>query len=181
MGGFIASRDEEKLVLEYPSRRFGISGTEVAGEYGFGDVAYERTSFAHREQGKEFVGTAAALHGITAAVYLALMGPAGMRDLGVHLLQKAQYLARRLDALPGVKAPALEAPFYKEFTVDFTGTGRTVAELNQALLQRNIFGGLDLSAEFPRLGQTALYCVTEQVGQDEIDRFISVLAGILGV
>jgi len=180
MGGFIASRDEEKLVLEYPSRLFGISTTEVPGEYGFGDVAYERTSFANREQGKEFVGTAAALHGLTAGVYLALMGPAGMRELGVHLLQKAQYLARRLDALPGVKAPALEAPFYKEFTVDFTGTGRTVAELNHALLQRDIFGGLDLSAEFPRLGQTALYCVTEQVGQEEIDRFISVLAGILG-
>jgi glycine dehydrogenase subunit 1 len=180
MGGFIASRDEEKLVLEYPSRLFGISGTEVVGEHGFGDVAYERTSFAHREQGKEFVGTAAALHGITAAVYLSLMGPAGMRDLGVHLLQKAQYLAGRLRSLPGVKAPALDAPFFKEFTVDFTGTGRTVAELNQALLQHRIFGGLDLSADFPALGQAALYCVTEQVSQEEIDRFITILDGILG-
>lgn len=180
LGGFIASRDEERLIMEYPSRLFGISTTEVPGEYGFGDVAYDRTSFAHREKGKEFVGTAAALHGLTAGVYLALMGPAGMRELGVHLLQKAQYLAKRLGELPGVKAPALAAPTYKEFTVDFTGTGRTVAEINQALLAEGIFGGKDLSADFPALGQTALYAVTEQVGQDEIDRFIAVLAAILG-
>ena len=180
LGGFIASRDEERLILEYPSRLFGISTTEAPGEYGFGDVAYDRTSFAHREKGKEFVGTASALHGITAGVYLALMGPAGMRELGVHLLQKAQYLAKRLGELSGVKAPALAAPFFKEFTVDFSGTGRTVADINRALLAQGIFGGKDLSADFPALGQTALYAVTEQVSQEEIDRFIAVLAATLG-
>lgn len=180
MGGFIASRDEEKLVLEYPSRLFGISTTAKPGEYGFGDVAYDRTSFAHREKGKEFVGTAAALHGITAGVYLALMGPAGMKELGVHLLQKAQYLAKKLSGIKGVKAPGLDAPFCKEFVVDFNATGRTVAEINEALLKENIFGGKDLSKDFPVLGQSALYCVTELVGQEEIDRFIAALAAILG-
>jgi glycine dehydrogenase subunit 1 len=180
LGGFIASRDEERLILEYPSRLFGIATTAEPGEYGFGDVAYDRTSFAHREKGKEFVGTAAALHGIAAGVYLALMGPAGMRELGVHLLQKAQYLARRLGQLPGVKAPALDAPYGREFTVDFSGTGRTVAELNKALLAEGIFGGKDLSAEVPALGQAALYAVTEQISQAEIDRFIAVLGAILG-
>jgi glycine dehydrogenase subunit 1 len=179
MGGFIASRDEERLVMEYPSRLFGITRNPENGEYGFGDVAYDRTSFAHREKGKEFVGTAAALHGITAGVYLALMGPVGMKELGVHLLQKAQYLAKRLSTVKGVKAPALDAPFYKEFVVDFNGTGKSVAELNQALLQRKIFGGKDLSGDFPMLGQSALYCVTELVSQEEIDTFITVLDGIL--
>ena len=59
-GGFIASADDPRIVLEYPSRLFGIAQTTVPGEYGFGDVAYERTSFAIREEGKEWVGTAAA-------------------------------------------------------------------------------------------------------------------------
>ena len=75
LAGFIATRDEKEFVMEFPSRLFGITKTAVEGEYGFGDVAYERTSFAHREEGKEFVGTAAALWGITAGVYLSLMGP----------------------------------------------------------------------------------------------------------
>ncbi|WLT31617.1 aminomethyl-transferring glycine dehydrogenase subunit GcvPA [Geothrix sp. PMB-07] len=180
MGGFIATRDEEKLVMEYPSRLFGISTTDVPGEYGFGDVAYDRTSFAHREQGKEFVGTASALHGIAAAVYLSLMGPVGMKELGLHILQKAQYLAQELSKLPGVKAPAFEAPFYKELVVDFTATGRSVADINESLLKANIFGGKDLSAEFPALGQSALWAVTELVSQEEIDLTIATLRAFLG-
>jgi len=75
LAGFIATRDEEHFVMEYPSRLFGITSTSKEGEYGFGDVAYERTSFAQREKGKEFIGTATALWGITAGVYLALLGP----------------------------------------------------------------------------------------------------------
>ena len=46
--GFIASRDEEQYVMEFPSRLFGVATTSVEGEYGFGDVSYDRTSFAAR-------------------------------------------------------------------------------------------------------------------------------------
>ena len=53
------------------------------------------------------------------------------------------------------------AGFFKEFVVDFDGTGKTVAEVNRALRERGIFGGKDLSRDFPTLGQSALYCVTE--------------------
>ena len=45
--------------------------------------------------------------------------------------------------------------------VNFDGTGKTVARINKALRRRGIFGGKDLSREFPELGQSALYCVTE--------------------
>ena len=41
LAGFIASHDDERVVMEYPSRLFGIAPTKVPGEYGFGDVAYE--------------------------------------------------------------------------------------------------------------------------------------------
>jgi glycine dehydrogenase subunit 1 len=179
LGGFIATRDEERLVMEYPSRLFGITATGVDGERAFGDVAYERTSFAHREKGKEFVGTASALHGITAAVYLSLMGPEGMRELGIHLLQKARYLARRLSAIPGVKAPAFAAPHFKELAVDFGGTGLTVAAINRRLLEGGVFGGLDLSGIRPEWDRKALWCVTEQIGKDDIDRSCSLLERIV--
>jgi glycine dehydrogenase subunit 1 len=90
-GGFIATRDDPTFVLEFPSRLFGVSSTIVDGEYGFGDVAYERTSFAKREEGKEWVGTASALWGITAGVYLALMGPQGMVELGESIAKNAMH------------------------------------------------------------------------------------------
>ena len=167
--GFIASRDEEKYVLEYPSRLFGIAPTIIPGEYGFGDVAYERTSFAIREEGKEWVGTAAALWGITAGVYLALMGPQGMFEIGEGVMTRSRYAMQHLDTIPGVHAPLFQSQHFKEFGVNFDETGKSVAEINNALLDKGIFGGKDLSAAFPELGQSALYCVTEVHTQADID------------
>ncbi len=179
-GGFIATRDEERYVMEYPSRLFGIAPTSVPGEYGFGDVAYERTSFAVREEGKEWVGTAAALWGITAGVYLALMGPQGMFEIGEGIMARSRYAMSQLDSIEGVRAPGFQAPHFQEFVVDLNGTGRTVAQINQALLERGIFGGKDLSGEFPEQGQSALYCVTEVHTQEDIDRLAKALEEVVG-
>jgi len=178
-GGFIATRDEERFVMEYPSRLFGVATTCVEGEYGFGDVAYERTSFARREEGKEWVGTAAALWGITAGVYLALMGPQGMAELGQGIMQRVRYAIKKLNQVPGVKTLFSTTPHFKEFVVNFDETGRTVKEINQALLEKGIFGGKDLSAEFPSLGQSALYCVTEIHTQADIDRLVNAIQEVL--
>lgn len=178
LGGFIATQDDEKFVSEYPSRLFGIAKTSVDGEYGFGDVLYERTSFGDREQGKEFVGTAAALWGITAAVYLSLMGPQGMLELGKHILQKSQYAMGKLNELRGIKAPRFSSAHFKEFVVDFNDTGKTVAEINEILHSKDIFGGRDLSKEFRELGQYALYCLTEVHTKEDIDKLEATLREI---
>ncbi len=177
--GFIATRDDPAFVLEYPSRLFGITSTSVDGEYGFGDVAYERTSFALREGGKEWVGTAAALWGITAGAYLALLGPEGIRELGETILQRSHYAAKRLARLPGVRAPRFRGPFFQEFVVDFSGQRKSVASIHRALLRRGIFGGKDLSTEFPELRGGALYCVTEVHTKADIDRLVDALAEVL--
>jgi glycine dehydrogenase subunit 1 len=178
-GGFIATKDDPTFVMEYPSRLFGVAPTAVEGEYGFGDVAYERTSFAVRDEGKEWVGTAAALWGITAGVYLALMGPQGMVEIGEGIMQRCRYAMQKVSELPGVMVPFASVPHFTEFVVGFNGTGKTVAQINQALLERDIFGGKDLSAEFPALGQSALFCVTEVHTQSDIDRLVSALKKVL--
>ena len=178
LGGFIGTRDEEKYVLEYPSRLFGICKTERYGEWGFGDVAYGRTSFAARERGKEFVGTAAALYGIAAAVYLSLMGPQGMCELGQHLIQKSQYAMKRLAELPGVGV-RFDAFHFKEFVLDFSATGTSVSQINRRLLAEGLFGGSDLGDQLDELQGCALYAVTEVITRRDIDRLIEALRTIL--
>ena len=177
--GFIATRDEERFVMEFPSRLFGIAKTAVPGEWGFGDVAYDRTSFGVREKGKEFVGTAAALWGITAAVYLSLMGPRGMADVGRHILQKSLYARKKLAEVPGVRVPRFSAPHFKEFTVDFSGTGKSVPEINARLRKHGIFGGHDLGPDLPGFGGCALYCVTEVHTKADIDTLASALEEVV--
>lgn len=179
-GGFIATRDEERFVREYPSRLFGIEETALQGEYGFGDVLYERTSFADRDKSKEFVGTAAALWGITAGVYLSLMGPKGMQEIGKTIMQKSQYAAKRLCEVRGLSLAFPDAVFFKELVIDFNKTGKSVKSINAALLREKIFGGMDLSEQFPEMGQAALFCVTEIHTKEEIDRLAESLKRILG-
>ncbi|WP_408011787.1 aminomethyl-transferring glycine dehydrogenase subunit GcvPA [Pseudalkalibacillus sp. A8] len=177
--GFIATHDDETFIKEYPSRLFGIVPTVKEGEYGFGDVAYERTSFALREKGKESVGTQTALCGITAGVYLSLLGPNGMYELGQTIMQNSQYTIKQLTKIPGVKGTKFNSPLFKEFIVDFTDTGVTVEEINKRLLKQQIFGGKDLSKEFPELGQSALFCVTEVHSKDDIDRLVESIKNAL--
>ncbi len=177
--GFIATRDEERFVMEYPTRLYGIGGTSVPGEYGFEEVVFERTSFVKREGGKEWLGTMANLWGITAGVYLALLGPQGMAEMGEGIMCRAHYAMMELSKIKGVRVHGLQSQHFKEFVVNFDHTGKTVAQINKALLSRRIFGGKDLTLEFPELGSSALYCVTEVHTQSDIDLLVNALRKVV--
>jgi glycine dehydrogenase subunit 1 len=71
------------------------------------------------------------------------------------------------------------AGFFKEFVVDFSDTGKTVAQINESLRSKAIFGGKDLSTDFD-LGQVALYCVTEIHTADDIDRLVVAITEAVG-
>ncbi|MDI2128473.1 aminomethyl-transferring glycine dehydrogenase subunit GcvPA [Yinghuangia seranimata] len=169
--GYIATRDEERLVAEFPSRLFGIAPTAVPGEYGFGDVYYDRTSFALREEGKEWVGTAAALWGITAGVYLALMGPQGMRELGETVLARTRYAMDVLGAVPGVRVLHETAIHFREFAIEVEDAQALLDDLRTD----GIYGGIRLD------DTTLLVCVTERHAKADIDRLVAAVAAALPV
>ncbi len=177
LGGFIASRDDERYVGEYPLRLISVTDTGRSGEHGFGQCRFERTSYIGRDQAKDWVGTATALWAIVAAVYMSLMGPQGMREVGEAIIQKSQYAAKRLSEIEGVETPF--SVFFKEFLVNFEGAGKKVSEINMALLEHKIFGGKDLTGEFPELGSSALYCVTEVHSREDIDKLVAAVGGVL--
>ena len=171
--GFIAFRDEDPVFAqECPLELYTVMETKTPGQYAVGEALPERTSYGSRDQGKDWVGTASGLWTIAAAVYMATMGPQGFKELGETCIVRSHYAAKKLGELPGVEVK-LSPSFFKEFVVDFSGTGKTVAAVNKALLGHEIFGGKDLSAEFPELGQSALYCVTEYHDQADIDTLVS--------
>ncbi|MCX7342114.1 MAG: aminomethyl-transferring glycine dehydrogenase subunit GcvPA [Hyphomicrobiales bacterium] len=177
-GGFIASRDEEVYAREYPTLNISITDTTHPGEVGFGLTLFHQSSYGLREEGKDWTGNSVYLTAIQNAVYMSLLGPEGFREIGELIIARAHYAARRIGAIKGVSVN-WPAGFFKEFVVDFSRTGKTVAKINKALLKRGIFGGKDLSKDFPRLGQSALYAVTECHGADDIDRLVAALKEIL--
>ncbi len=52
---------------------------------------------------------------------------------------------------------------------------KKISEINRDLLDYGIFGGKDLSKEFPELGNNALYCITEIHTKSDIDRLADAL------
>ena len=176
--GFIATPEDRQYLAQFKDRLAAITETVLEGEYAFEHVLYDQTHFSAREKGNEYTGTWMGLWAITGAVYLSLMGPKGMAEVGRTIMQQAQYAARLITRIEGVEM-ALDAPFFKEFAVNFDGTGKSVREINKALLDHRIFGGRDLSGTFPDLGQAALFCVTENMTKDDIDTMAEALAEVV--
>jgi glycine dehydrogenase subunit 1 len=173
--GFLAFRDHERIVSAVPHRLVTITKTEREGEWGFAYVLPKRTMFAVRDEAKSFTGTATALWAITAAVYMSLLGPQGMPELAMAIMEKSHYAMSRLSDIEGLKVPVFNATHFEEFTLNFDQAGKSVKEVNRALLKAGIVGGKDLTPEFPELGKTSLLCVTEIHTKSEIDRLATVL------
>lgn len=173
LGGFIASRDEPRYAYEYPTLMMSIAET-VEGETSFAMALMHQSSYGSREEGKDWTGNSVYLWAIASATYMALLGPEGFRELGELVIGRAHYCASLLDDIDGVRVTPNDG-FFKEFVVNFDDTGKRVADINRALLDKDIFGGLDLSKSFPDLGQSALYCVTEVHSRADLERVTDVL------
>lgn len=175
VGGYIASRDEEKYVRQYNGFLVSITDTVKPGEHGFSLCSSHQTSYGMRELGRDWTGNSVYLWAIANAVYLSLMGPQGMREVGELIVEQSHYAAKLLSKIKGVSVKFGNG-FFKEFVVDFNRTGQTVAAVNRKLRRKKIFGGKDLSKSFPAFGQSALYCVTELHGKDDLDRLAESIA-----
>ena len=173
--GFIATRDEDLYCAEYPTRLYSIAPGVRGETFGFGQCTHERTSYVMREHSPDFIGTSKWLSAIGASVYLALMGPEGMREVGETILKRRAYAEKKLAEIPGICAPVLTGSRFKEFVVNFDKTGKSVEQINEALLKKGIFGGFNLSEIYPDMGQSALYCITEIHSKKDIDRLAEAL------
>jgi glycine dehydrogenase subunit 1 len=179
VGGFIASRDEERYAREYPTLNLSICETVVPGERGFSIALFHQTSYGSREEGNDWTGNSTYLWSIAAAVYMSLLGPAGFTELGELIVQRCHYAASLLNDVDGLRV-VWPGGFFKEFVVNFDEAGKRVDDVNRELRQRGIFGGQDLSRHLPELGESALYCVTEVHTKDDIDRLAAELEEVIG-
>lgn len=178
VGGFIGTRDEAKYAHEYPTLQVSLTDTVVPGEMAFGLTLFEQSSYGSRENGKDWTGNSVYLWTVANATYMSLLGPDGFIDIGKSIIQRSHYAAKKLSEIPGVKV-TWPSGFFKEFVVNFDSTKKSIKEINKSLLNKKIFGGKDLSSDFPEFGQSALYCVTEIHTQENIDKLVSALSEVL--
>ena len=109
-----------------------------------------------------------ALCALTASVYLAEMGPAGLAEVGNQCYAKAHYLASELCKIEGVEL-VFPGEFFHEFVTTLPDTYRVLC----ALEKKGILGGL-------RLREGVLWCVTEYCTKADLDEAVAVIKEAYG-
>ncbi|RJS78681.1 aminomethyl-transferring glycine dehydrogenase subunit GcvPA [Candidatus Bathyarchaeota archaeon] len=177
--GIFACHDDLKIVRQMPGRVIGMTTTKNGDREGFCMALQTREQHIRREKATSNICSNEALCAVASAVYMSLLGPEGFRELGETIMYKANYAIHLSSQIKGIKAPVFKSPHFKEFTVNFDDAGLKIEEVNKKLLNYGIHGGKDVSKEFPELGETALYCVTEIHSKEEIERLANALEEIL--
>ena len=164
LGIFTAS---EKYIRKMPGRLTGAT-LDVDGKLAYVLTLRAREQDIRRETATSNICTNQGLMALAAVVYMSLMGRQGLRKVAELCFHRAHYAASEIAKLDGYTLVG-EGPFFKEFVVRCP---RPVAEINAALLERNIVGGYDLSGDYPHLGNAMLVAVTEMNSREEIDALI---------
>jgi len=164
--GVFAAR--EKFLRRIPGRLAGAT-VDKNGRRGFVLTLQTREQHIRREKATSNICSNEALCALAAGVYLAALGK-NLRKLALLNVYKAQYLKSQLAQLSGWKA-AFASPVYNEFVMlcpDARG-------VNEKLQKEGIVGGYDLSKDYPELGSALVFCATEMVSKEDIDRIVKIL------
>ncbi|MGY5858941.1 MAG: aminomethyl-transferring glycine dehydrogenase subunit GcvPA [Candidatus Thorarchaeota archaeon] len=177
--GIFGCINDRKLIYQLPGRLVGLTRTEEEPyEAGYMLTLSPREQHIRREKATSNICSNQALAAVTAAIYMSVLGPSGIEQIGETIVMKANYAAKKLDAIKGVKAPAIGEAIWKEFVVQFEN-GITAQQVHEHLLQHGINGGKILSKEFPDLGESMLFCVTEIHTQQDIDKLVETVGDIV--
>ena len=177
--GIFGCINDRKLIYQMPGRLVGMTRTEEEPyEDGYVLTLSPREQHIRREKATSNICSNQALAAVTAAIYMSLLGPTGLQQVGETIGYNANYTAKMLDKIKGVHAPALGESIWKEFVVRFEN-GDTAKDIHEGLLERGLHGGRILTDEFPALGESMLLCVTEVHSKETIDELVQAVKEIV--
>lgn len=163
--GFMATT--KKNMRRLPGRIVGET-VDAKGERCYVLSLQAREQHIRREKASSNICSNEALCALTASVYLAAMGPEGLREAARQSMAKAHYLHDTLTAIEGVDT-VWEGAYFHEFVTTLPKREAALAALEAA----GILGGLPLADGH------VLWCATEKVTRGEMDRAAAIVKEVL--
>ena len=157
----------DKMMRKMPGRIAGET-VDAEGNRCFVLTLQAREQHIRREKASSNICSNQALCALTASVYLAAVGPNGLKEVASQCLSKAHYAAQQISAIPGFGLE-YKGEFFHEFV---TNSPICPCKLNQALAEKGILGGLPLEGEHKG---KILWCVTEMNTKEEIDTLVNLI------
>jgi glycine dehydrogenase subunit 1 len=171
--GILACRSE--FVRKVPGRLVGQT-VDRRGNRCWVLTLQTREQHIRREKATSNICTNQGLLALRATVYLAALGPQGLKETADLCARKAHHAAAQLTKVPGVKL-AFDRPFFKEFTIRVPGD---VKALLAGMAEDGYLAGLPLGRYYPTLADCVSVAVTEKRTKAEIDGLAAALATRLG-
>ncbi len=160
--GIMACREE--YVRKMPGRIVGQT-TDRNGKRCWVLTLQTREQHIRREKATSNICTNQGLLALRASIYLAAVGPNGLRQAAELSTRKAHYAAEQLARVPGLSL-AFDGPYFKEFVVRSTkDPARVLAEVGRL----GYHGGVALARWYPEMADGILIAVTEKRTKAEID------------
>jgi len=171
--GIMTCTNSPAMMRRIPGRIVGqteelITGGRT-GNRAFVLTLQAREQHIRREKAFSSICSNQALCALTAAIYLGCMGPEGLKEVATACTSKAHYFAKQLAGISGVSLK-----FGGEFFHEFVTVSESVDKILKALEKQGILGGLKLSKN------EILWCATEAVSKEEIDKAVAIVKEVVG-
>lgn len=161
--GFMAAKED--MVRRLPGRIVGET-KDASGRRAFVLTLQAREQHIRREKAGSNICSNQALCAMTAAVYMAAMGPSGMQKVAMQCTSKAHYLAEKLEQA------GLERMQSGEFFHEFATLCDDPKGLLKRLEEEGILGGYPIEGGI-------LWCATEVNTKEEIDRLAELVKEVV--
>jgi glycine dehydrogenase subunit 1 len=170
--GFMTTRMD--YVRQMPGRIVGRT-VDLDGKPGFTLTLQAREQHIRRSKATSNICTNQGLLVTAATIYMSLVGPQGLAKVASTCIQRTAELVAALAGVPGVRV-AFNGPRFHEAVLLLDRPVRGVLE---ALAARGIVGGVDISRDYPSLGNALLVCATETRTPDDIATYARALADVM--